>query len=135
MATLTWNQACNVGVQSIDDQHGALLDALNELRGALLKGSESKTVRMMLRQVTELLQLHVASEEQMLARAGFPKLEAHRAEHKKLLARLALYDSRFESRQADSVFELVEYMRKWFTSHTAVAGKVYGPWLQLQGVR
>jgi len=135
MASLIWNHACTVGVQSIDDQHGVLLDALNELRLALLHGEDSKTVRAMLKRATELMRLHVESEDKLLALHGFPGLAAHRAEHQRLLGRLAQYDLRFEQRQSASAYELVEYLRKWFTTHTGIAGQKYGPWLQECGVQ
>jgi hemerythrin-like metal-binding protein len=135
MASLMWNNSCTVGVQAMDDQHGILLDALNELRSALLHGAENRTVRTMLNRVTELMRLHVESEERLLALYEFPGLAAHRAEHQRLLGRLAQFDVRFEQRQAGSVYELVEYLRKWFTSHTGVAGQKYGPWLQKCGVQ
>jgi hemerythrin len=135
MASLIWNHACTVGVQSIDDQHGVLLDALNELRLALLHGEDSRTVRAMLKRSTELMRLHVESEDKLLAMHGFPGLAAHRAEHQRLLGRLAQYDLRFEQRQSASAYELVEYLRKWFTTHTGIAGQKYGPWLQECGVQ
>jgi hemerythrin-like metal-binding protein len=135
MASITWDYSCSVGVQVMDDQHGILLDALNELRVALLHGAEGKAVRGMLARVTELMRLHVESEERLLALYGFPELTAHKAEHQRLMGRLAQFNTRFEQRQTDSVYELVEYLRKWFTTHTGVAGKKYGPWLQKCGVQ
>jgi len=135
MASLMWNYSCTVGVRAMDDQHGILLDALNELRLALLKGAESRTVRTMLTRVSELMRLHVKSEESLLEQHGFPGLAAHRADQQRLLGRLAQFDIRYEQRQSDSVYELVEYLRKWFTSHTGVAGQKYGPWLQKCGVQ
>jgi hemerythrin len=130
-----WNSSCAVGVQAIDDQHGILMDALNELRVALLKGMDCRTVRDMLGRVNELMRLHVESEERLLTLHGFPGLDAHRAEHQRLLGRLAQFDIRFEQRQTAQVYELVEYLRKWFTTHTGVAGQKYGPWLQKCGVQ
>jgi hemerythrin-like metal-binding protein len=135
MASLTWNQSCSVGVQAMDDQHGILMDALNELRLELLHGGECRTVRSMLKRVTELMRLHVESEERLLALHGFPGLAAHRAEQQRLLGRLAQFDVRFEQRQTSAVYELVEYLRKWFTTHTGIAGQKYGPWLQKCGVQ
>ncbi len=135
MASLMWNNSCTVGVQAMDDQHGILMDALNELRAALLKGTESNMVRSMLARVSELMRLHVESEERLLALYGYPGLTAHKAEHQKLLGRLAQVDVRFEQRQSGAVYELVEYRRKWFTTHTGVAGQKYGPWLQKCGVQ
>jgi len=135
MASLMWNPACSVGVQAMDDQHGILMDALNELRMALLKGAECRDVREMLKRVNELTRMHVESEERLLALHGFPGLAAHRAEHQRLLGRLAQFDIRFEQRQSAAVYELVEYLRKWFTTHRGIAGQKYGPWLQKCGVQ
>jgi hemerythrin len=135
MASLIWNQSCTAGVQAIDDQHGILMDALNELRLELLHGAACGAVRTMLKRVTELMRLHVESEERLLAMHGYPGLAAHRAEQQKLTGRLAQFNVRFEQRQVGAVYELVEYLRKWFTTHTGIAGQKYGPWLQKCGVQ
>jgi hemerythrin len=134
MASLMWNHSCTIGVQAMDDQHGILLDALNELRMALLQGRECGTVRAMLSRVAEFMRLHLASEERLLAMHGFPGLASHRAEQQRLLGRLEQFDIRFEQRQSASVYELVEFLRKWFTAHTGATGRGYGQWLQSRGV-
>jgi len=119
----------------MDDQHGILLDALNELRMALLQGAQVKRIESMLTRVADLMRLHIESEERLLKLHGFPGLAAHKAESDRLLGRLAQFEMRFESRQSGAVYELVEYLRKWFTSHTGASGRAYGPWLQQHGVR
>jgi len=135
MATLTWNQSCTTDAQPTDDRHVILLDALNDLRVALVRGAENRTVRSMLARVSESMKSHVESEERLLAQHNFPGLAAHKAEHQRLLGRLALFETRFEQRQSASVYELVEYLRKWFTTNTGVAGQKYGPWHQKCGVQ
>lgn len=139
MAALTWNHARTVGVQAIDDQHGILLDALNELGTALKLGAECETVRMMLDRITELTRLHVENEERLLERYQYPGLDEYRAEHRHLLdqlaARPAVCNSQSRHKQSDSVYELAEFLREWFMAHTEEAGLVLGPWLQECGVR
>ena len=135
MSTLMWNHACSVGVRAMDDQHGILLDSLNELRIALLHGVETKSIATMLTRVADLMRMHIDSEERLLALHGFPGLAAHKAESERLLGRLAQFEARYEQRQSGAAYELVEYLRKWFTSHTGASGRAYGPWLQQQGVR
>ncbi len=135
MATLIWNQACTMGVQSLDDQHGNLLDALNELRTALVHGAAIRVVRPMLARVADLLRMHVQCEDKLLAKHDYPGLAKQRAEHQQLLGRLSQYDTRFESWQTPAVYELVEYLRKWFTAHTVETQQKCGPWLRSRGVR
>ncbi len=135
MAALTWNHSCTVGVQAIDDQHGILLDALNELRMALLQGAECEHVGKLLTRVADLMRMHCNSEDKLLEQNGYPGLDAHRAEYQRLLGRLTQYEVRFEQRHSDSVYELVEYLRRWFSAHTRLASQTYGPWLQRGAVR
>lgn len=134
MASLIWNQACTVGVQAMDDQHGILLDALNELRMALLQGRECSQVRGMLSRTVELMRMHLESEDRLLALYGFPGLAEHRAEKQRLLGRLEQFNIRFEQRQTPAVYELVEFLRKWFTTHTTNDKRSYGQYLQSRGV-
>jgi|SRR5579859_3803679 len=135
MAALMWTHSCSAGVQVMDDQHGILLDALNELRVALIHGEDSRSIRPMLKRVDELMRLHIESEEKLLSLNGFPELATHRAENQRLLNRLAVFNVRFEQRQSNAVYELVDYLRKWFTTHTGISGQKYGPWLQKCGVQ
>lgn len=135
MATLVWNQACTVGVQAMDDQHGILLDALNELRMALLQGRECREIRGMLARTVELMRMHLESEERLLTMHGFPGVTEHRAEKQRLLGRLEQFNIRFEQRQTPAVYELVEYLRKWFTTHTAKDKRSYGQFFKSRGVQ
>jgi hemerythrin len=135
MASLVWNYSGTIGVQAMDDQHGILMDALNELRMALLKGTDSRTVRGMLSRVTELMRLHGESEERLLEMRGYPGVAAHRAENQRLLGRLAQFGIRYEQGQSGAVYEVVEYLRKWFTTHTGISGQKYGRWLMKHGVQ
>jgi hemerythrin len=139
MSPLVWNAQKAAGIRVIDEQHGILLDGLNELRVALKLGEECEVVRRLLHRVTELARLHVASEERLLEQHHFPGLAEYKAERQLLLdqleARPATCNSGNRYRQADSVYELAEFLRTWFVGHMEAAGAAYGPWLQEHGVR
>src|ERR1035441_2276317 len=132
-----WNQTCAVGVRVIDEQHGILLDSLNELNTALALGEDCESVKVRLERVAELARLHVTSEERLLELHGFPGLANYRAEREKLLhhleSRPPSCTSQSRHKQSDSVYELASFLRNWFVEHTQ-AGQEYGPWLQEQGV-
>lgn len=139
MSPLPWNTQKAAGIRVIDEQHGILLDGLNELRTALKTGEECERVRVLLNRVAELARLHVASEERLLEQHHFPGLAKYRAEHALLLnqleARPAHCNSGSRYRQPDSVNELAEFLRSWFVAHVEEAGSAYGPWLLEHGVR
>lgn len=72
MTLLTWSHECIVGVQAMDDQHGILMDTLNELRSKLLHSADRHTISLQLERLIEFSQMHFQSEEQLLEREGFP---------------------------------------------------------------
>ena len=78
VALLTWNRACTVGVRAMDDQHGILMDTLNELRLAAVRGSGREQVSEVLDRLIEFTRMHFWSEEQLLEQYGFPSLAEHR---------------------------------------------------------
>ena len=66
MTLLTWNHACTVGVRAMDDQHGILMDTMNELRLAAVRGSGREQVSEVLDRLIEFTRMHFWSEEQLL---------------------------------------------------------------------
>jgi hemerythrin-like metal-binding protein len=133
-----WNQTCVAGVQIIDDQHGILHDALNELRLSLKHGESCEAVRQQLERVVQLVQLHMDSEEKLLEKHNFPRLAAFQAERKHLLseikARPMYCNIEHSHRQSGTVSELASFLGAWFIRHREEAGSDYGPWLREHGV-
>src|ERR1035438_8962220 len=80
---LTWNHACTVGVRAMDDQHGILMDTMNELRLALVHGSGREPVSELLDRLIEFTRMHFSSEEQLMEQSSFPSLPEHRSEDRK----------------------------------------------------
>ena len=60
---LTWNHTCSVGVRAMDDQHGILMDIMNELRQALVRGSGREQLSELLDRLIEFTRMHFWSEE------------------------------------------------------------------------
>ena len=134
MTLLTWNHACTVGVRAMDDQHGILMDTMNELRMALMRGAGREQLSEVLDRLIEFTRMHFASEEQMLERSGFPGLAAHRSEHQRLLAQILEANHRALHGEKLQVRALLLILRDWYTVHIENVDKEYGPWLNERGV-
>jgi hemerythrin len=55
---LTWSHECIVGVQAMDDQHGILMDTLNELHTMLVRGSDRHGICQQLEPLITISQKH-----------------------------------------------------------------------------
>ncbi len=131
--SLMWSYTCSVGIEAMDDQHAALMDALNELLAALSHGADQQTVSGCMAHLTTLTEQHFASEERLMERYEFPGLEGHRREHRALLERL--YEWQGKRPVAGYLSSRLEELRSWFHSHTEGADREYGPWMRERGVR
>lgn len=134
MTNLAWSHACVVGVRAMDDQHGILMDTLNELRLQLMRGTNAKEVREHLGCLVEFTRLHFDCEELLLERHGFPALQQHRAAHQHLMDEIRPTLERAERGETADFHRLLGFLRGWFLDHIEGLDHQYGEWLNDQGI-
>jgi len=131
---LTWNHACSVGVRAMDDQHGILMDTINELRLALVRGCGREKASELLDQLIEFMRMHFWNEEQLMEQTGFAELGEHRAEHHKMLAEILQAAHRLQYGEGFELRPLLCELHDGFLQHIDRMDHHYGPWLNQRGV-
>lgn len=131
---LTWNHECIVGVQAMDDQHGILMDTLNELRLTLTRGADRRDICQQLERLIEFTQMHFQCEEKLLEQEGFPGLNEHRAAHQRLLAQLYRALEQTNHEEEDRFRSVLEFLPAWYQDHVQQLDQPYGAWLNERGV-
>jgi hemerythrin len=131
---LTWNHACSTGVEAMDDQHGVLLDTLNELRLALVHGRSRDEVNEGLNRLIELTRLHFSSEEKLLEQQGYPGAAEHRGAHQRLLAQIEEAAHRAQHSNELHMHSLLLFLRDWYMNHVESLDHQYGAWLNERGI-
>jgi hemerythrin len=131
---LTWSHDCIIGVQAMDDQHGILMDTLNELRRMLVLGSDRREICLQLERLIEFTQMHFHSEELLLEQQRFPGVEEHRVEHHALLTRLYAALEHLHREEPMQFSSLLEFLPAWYHQHVEDADQPYGQWLNERGV-
>ena len=133
MTLLTWGYACAVGVQAMDDQHGILMETLNELRMAAVGGAGRERISEILDRLIEYTRMHFDSEEKLMEQGGFPGLAAHRAEHHRLLAEMLQAAHRLRYDEGVQMHPLFCMLRDTYINHIEGPDRDYGPWLNERG--
>jgi hemerythrin-like metal-binding protein len=118
----------------MDDQHGILLDTMNELRLAAVRGSGREQISEVLDRLIEFTRMHFWGEEQLLERFGFPSLAGHRLEHQRILAQILQSSHRVQHGERMQMRPLLCFLREAYAEHIEGMDREYGPWLNERGV-
>ncbi len=134
MTQLTWNHACAVGVKAMDEQHAVLMDALNDIRLAMVHGKGREHVSRRLYRLIEFTRMHFACEEQLLEKHSFPGSAEHRDAHQRLLTQIE--EAALRTQHSDELYTraILEFLRDWYTSHVEDHDRQYGAWLNARGI-
>ena len=118
----------------MDDQHGILMDTMNELRLAVVRGLGREQVSEVLDRLIEFTRMHFWSEEQLLEQYNFPGIADHRSEHQRLLAQILQSAHRVQHGDKMQMRPLLCFLREAYAEHIEGMDREYGPWLNERGV-
>lgn len=118
----------------MDDQHGIIMDAMNELRLAVVRGGTREQVSELLDRLIEFTRMHFKCEEQLMERSGFPGLTDHRTQHQNMLARLLQSSHRMQYGEGVPLRALLCSLRDGYINHIEGLDRQYGSWLNEQGM-
>jgi hemerythrin len=125
MALMSWNNKYSVGVETLDNQHKGLMNILNELHAASMKGKAQEIASPLIRRLVALASEHFSAEEGLMASIGFSGLAAHHVSHLELTAKLAEFASRHEKGDTTLYTQLLYFIRDWLTKHMQTEDQEY----------
>jgi len=134
VTSITWSHACTVGVRAMDDQHGILMDTMNDLRLAVERGRGREQLSELIDRLIEFTRMHFWSEEQLMEQCGFPGLLEHRAEHHSMLAQMLQSAHRVQYGDGVQMGPLLSTLRDLYIKHIEGPDQEYGPWLNQRDI-
>lgn len=123
-----WKEEYSVGVPGLDDQHKELFKLLDDLSDAIGSGKEVD-VDYALTKLHVYALFHFSSEEHLLAKYGYDKLEDHSAEHSRFRDKVQEFRSRFANDKTRLATEVRDYIDEWIAGHILKTDKQYQEFL------
>jgi hemerythrin len=126
-----WTPDLSVGVDEIDDQHRELLDRIDRV----LRSLEGRRAEAEIRRLLDFLEiyvvLHFGTEDRLMARTGYPAIEAHRREHERFLHDFAAVKGQLEAEGAGPAVAQAVSVRicGWLTNHIRTVDRRLGQFL------
>ena len=120
-----WTDDLSVGVKEIDEQHQIFLEILNDLCDTSCVLHSAPEITSILRQLSTYASFHFATEEKYFDKFGYELATEHKEEHKKMLAKVAEFNKRFETEGDAILTELLDFIEDWLIDHLSVQDKKY----------
>ncbi len=132
---IVWSdEQFGVGVRAMDLQHRTLVQLLNQAHDAINDEGESSTLRVVLEELQHFAVVHFRTEEELMAKHGYPGTPSHAADHMHLRLRT---DQLLESclhGQLGAGRETLHFLRDWFSTHLVKLDRDLGCYLKSIGV-
>ncbi len=120
-----WRDEYSVHIPEIDTQHRKLVDLINQLQEAMSDGRGRTVIEKVLEGLEAYTKSHFTSEEQLLARHGYPAISAHRSLHQSFVAKLHKFRMDVHSGSISVTVPVMDFLRDWLTEHIIKEDKAY----------
>ena len=128
MKKIIWDDSLSVGEAELDSQHRRLADLINLLGEEARESGNGKLVEKAIGKLTVYAFTHFGHEEKLLARCGFPGLEAQRAEHDQFSQTLMRFSRDAAVGLLDQA-KLFNYLSQWWAHHILEEDMRYKPFV------
>ena len=125
MALISWSDDFSVGIIEIDEQHKKLINIINDLHAATLKGKGKDAVGPILSGLSSYVAEHFACEEKYFDRFDYAGSASHKLEHKEFIDRLTQFQKDAERGKVMLSLDIMSFLEEWIKEHIRVSDKGY----------
>jgi len=127
MSYWSWDSSLSVGIDVIDGQHRRIVDYLNDLDEAHRNQDRDK-VSEVLHALVDYTITHLAFEEQLMEKAGYPLTEPHQRVHQAFVERINRYREQHQAGK-EVTRKLMSDLKLWLGNHIRNDDKHYAPYV------
>ena len=130
---LEWNAGFELGVEDIDLQHHYFANLINRLARDFDAAPDRDLRASLLNELSAYARFHFVSEENLMARAGYPRLHEHRTHHNRLIDELSHRQGLLMLRKGEpDPAPVLAFLVQWFLGHTMHEDRQFADFLRAQ---
>ncbi len=130
---LTWKEEYSVGVKVLDDDHKQLIDLLNKFHTAYQYHTGGEFEQKALQELVDYTKYHFQREEGLMAEIGYPDLDAHKAQHRAMIAEVEQFMLEYQQKGHEALLGVADYLNGWLIHHINGTDKQYTSFFQKAG--
>ena len=117
LRVLTWDNAWNTGIVTIDRHHREFLNGVNKLFAKLMAGEGRGSAAQMADLVSKTIEPHFAEEENEMRRLRYPDLATHQQEHRAFINRFQEFSRASQAGEPINPGQFFDFVDGWFGPH------------------
>jgi hemerythrin len=125
MPFMQWSPMMAIDSSTIDDQHRALIEAVNVLHDAVAQTDADAVALRTMEFLARYGAVHFAEEEAMLERVGYARLEEHRRQHQQFLEQVEAFRAQISAGGAGLGYSMSRFLGSWLVNHIMVSDRAY----------
>ena len=130
MDHVAWNPTMSVGVEILDDDHKKLIGMLTVLLEDGVASKNRDDLVQLLNGLLEYTSVHIAREEDLMDRQGYPDLDAHKAAHRYFVDEVRKLSREYdESNTMMLRIDLILLLKEWLIEHIQSVDMRYKPFM------
>lgn len=115
--TLEWGPSWITGHPVVDADHKMLVQYVNELNQAMLRGAGQDVAADVLGKLLQYTVDHFAREEEIWTKGGLKTLAEHKKLHADLVDKVQKFQQEFTAGKATLTSDLMSFLREWLINH------------------
>lgn len=125
MTRMQWNDSMATGIPSIDRQHQELFRILNSMHNKMVEGRKDAAYSDAIDSLRDYVKYHLAYEEKLMRRCGYPNLGEHLEIHNKFVERFSTMDRECTEDAECEIKEIQAFLIDWLANHILKEDKKY----------
>ncbi len=130
MEQIVWSDDFSVGVKLFDEQHKGLINMLNKMIKDPTATTRSEIISDVLADMTQYVQQHFESEEDLMSEHGYPHLEQHKSQHKAFREKVVELCTATTDGNRAVPQVLLEFLSQWLIQHILQEDMEYKPFFE-----
>ncbi len=124
-----WDEQYALGIEFIDDQHKYLINLINRIHTAIEENDSTEIVEAIL-DMKLYTEVHFAEEEDLMRKAGYPRLRQHMALHREFVDKADLFLDELEQTPLAATAEISSYLMDWLVTHIQTVDADYAQFIR-----
>ncbi len=134
MALFGWNDIYSVNVVEIDRQHKKLIELMNELHNAMLKGQTKDILGRVIEELIAYTSYHFATEEKYFDQFDYPETTTHKNEHNDFIKKITDFKQDFGEGRLFLSTHIMNFLKDWLINHIQGSDKKYSSLFNEKGL-